>query len=121
MLAKRLPRGGGLGPGWKRSDLYFGAEFTLAGVAAALVNVCELFLNPERPWKDSYKTLGFANFLVAFFGLVLFMYVLTMHEEYKNESNVGDARLREIKMLAVASNMLGFIVLLMGVVLTPGV
>ena len=47
MLAKRLPRGGGLGPGWKRSDLYFGAEFTLAGVAAALVNVCELFLNPE--------------------------------------------------------------------------
>ena len=79
------------------------------------------FSSIQRPWKDSYKTLGFANFLVAFFGLVLFMYVLTMHEEYKNESNVGDARLREIKMLAVASNMLGFIVLLMGVVLTPGV
>ena len=119
MLAKRLSRGAG--PGWRRSDFYIGAEFALAGVAASLVNIFELFVNPERPWKDAYKHLGFGNFAVAFLGLVLFMYILTMHQENEKESNEGAARTHELWMLAGASNMLGFLVLLMGVVLTPGV
>jgi hypothetical protein len=118
VLTKRIRRG--MGPGWRRSDFYLGSEFTLAGVAAALVNIAEIFLNPERPWKDSYKSLGFSNFGVGFFGLILFLFVISLHEELEHESNVGDARSHEIMMLAVVANVLGFIALVIGVILTPG-
>jgi len=117
IFGKRLPRG--LGPGWKRTDFYLGVEFTLAGIGAALVNTAELYFKPNSVWKDSYKGLSIGNFTVAFFGLMLFMYVLTMHQEYENEHNTGSDRLRELRMLAGASNVIGFLVLLTGVALMP--
>ena len=117
IFGKRLPRG--IGPGWKRADFYLGVEFTLAGIGAALINISDLYFKPGSVWKDTYKGLSIGNFTVAFFGLMLFMYVLTLHQEYENERNVGTDRSREIKMLAGASNVIGFLVLLSGVALMP--
>lgn len=113
ILGKKLARG----KGWRRADFYLGVEFTLAGVAAALASVFDLLLKPGRKPQAIDNELLLLNFLVAFIGMVLFVFVISLHQDYEDVNNTGDARKKEIKMLAGASNMLGFIMMLIGVLL----
>jgi hypothetical protein len=113
ILGKKLARG----KGWRRADFYLGVEFTLAGVAAALASVFDLLLKPGRKLQAIDNELLLLNFLVAFIGMVLFMFVISLHQDYEDVNNTGDARKKEIEMLAGASNMLGFIMMLIGVLL----
>ena len=113
ILGKKLARG----KGWRRADFYFGVEFTLAGVAAALASIFDLLLKPGRNAQTIDNKLLLLNFIVAFIGMVLFMFVISLHQDYENVSNTGEDRKKELKMLAGASNVLGFIMMLIGVLL----
>jgi hypothetical protein len=129
ILGKRLTRG--RAGSWKRSDLYLGVEFSLAGISAAVVNLFDLLLKPSKvplvvlagqvqnqiPPVD--VRLVVANFLIAFIGMVVFMFVLILHQDYENEGNVTKARTKELWILAGAANTLGCAVLLAGVAVMP--
>jgi hypothetical protein len=118
IIGKKLTRGKGT-PSWKRTDFYLGVEFTLAGVSAALINLLDLLLKPGTQIQVSDGRIILGNILTLVFGMMLFMFVLSLHQDYENESNAGALRKRELKVLAGVSNTIGFAVLLAGVVLIP--
>lgn len=113
ILGKKLARG----KGWRRADFYLGVEFTLAGVSAALASIFDLLLKPGRVPQTSDNRLLLLNFLVAFLGMVFFMFVISLHQDYESPNSTGEARRKELKMLAGVSNMIGFIMMLVGVLL----
>lgn len=130
ILGKRLTRG--TVGSWKRSDLYLGVEFSLAGISAAVINLFDMLLKPSREQvvaslaaqaqNQSLSVdvrLVVMNFIIGFLGLVIFMFVLILHQDYENESNVTKARTKELWMLAGLSNMLGCAILLAGVAAMP--
>jgi hypothetical protein len=117
ILGKKLARGKG-NPSWRRSDFYLGVEFTLAGVAAALINLLEILLKPGRNLAPGDGTLLMLNFGTLFFGMLLFMFVLSFHQDYEDEKHMDIARKKELKMLGGVCNAIGFAVLLMGVAST---
>jgi hypothetical protein len=104
-LAKKLARGHG---DWKRSDFYLGVEFSLAGVSTAMVSIAALLLNPAKPFMDSETNILIGNILAMVLGLFIFMYVISLHQQYENVP----PRVTELKMLAGLANMLGGFVLL---------
>ena len=79
VFGKKLARGG-VTTGFKRQDFYLGPEFTLAAVSASLVNVFDL-LKPGRAIPASREAL-LSNFIAGFFGLVLFLFVLSIHQDW---------------------------------------
>lgn len=113
ILGKKLARG----RGWRRADFYLGVEFTLAGVSTALASIFDLLLKPGRNPDVIDGKLLLLNFLVAFLGMVFFMLVISFHQDYEDQNNTGEARKKELQMLAGASNMIGFIMMLTGVAL----
>jgi hypothetical protein len=131
ILGKRLTRG--TAGSWRRSDLYLGVEFSLAGISAAVINLFDLLLRPGRQASQVASLVGqvpnqippidiklvVANFIIGFLGLVVFMFVLILHQDYENPSNVTQARTKELWMLAGVSNILGCVVLLAGVAAMP--
>jgi hypothetical protein len=119
ILGKKLARGKG-NPSWKRSDFYLGVEFTLAGVAAALINLLEMLLKPGRNLGAGDVKFLALNLGTLFFGMLLFMLVLSFHQDYEDERNADAARKKELKILGGVCNAVGFAVLLMGVASTVG-
>lgn len=114
ILGKKLTRGAG--GGWCSSDFYLGVEFTLAAVSAALLNLFD-FLKPNRPLQASDTKVLLANFLVAFIGMILFIFVLSLHQDY--QGNPKKSQRRQLVVLAGVANMLGFLILAIGVILMP--
>src|SRR6266849_9766663 len=106
IFGKKLARG--VQGGWKRSDFYLGVEFTLAAVSAALINILDALLKPSSVTKALERGMLLGNVGVAIGGLFLFMFVLTMHQDYENEKNIDAARKRELKALAGVCNVIGF-------------
>ena len=115
VFGKKLARGAG--GGWRRSDFYLGVEFTLAAVSAALINILEALIKPSAVLKTLDRGMLFGNIMVAIGGLGLFMFVLTMHQDYENENNIGPARKKELKALAGICNIIGFGMLVAGIAL----
>jgi len=114
ILGKKLTRGRSK-PSWKRTDFYLGVELTLAGVSAGIVNMFDLLMKPGRVFQPSDGRLVLLNFVVSFLGIFLFMYVITLHQDYENEANTAEERKKELHMLAGLANVLGGMVLLAGV------
>lgn len=108
ILAKKISR---FAKGWKRSDFYLGSELTLAGVSTAFISTLEILLKPGRALKVEDVWPLVENGLVAFLGLFLFLAVLSMHQDYEDETNAGAARIKEIKFVGLLSNAIGFAVL----------
>lgn len=115
IFGKKLARG--VSGGWKRSDFYLGVEFTLAAVSAALINILDALLKPGTDTMPLEKGMLLGNIGVAIGGLFLFMFVLTMHQDYENDKNADDARKRELKALAGVCNVIGFGMLVAGIAL----
>ncbi len=115
IIGRKLARKGD--PPWKRSDFYLGVEFTLVGISAALINLLDTLLKPGRGLQTANGKLLAGNVLTLFIGMVLFLFVLSLHQDYEDEKNAGEERKRELKFLAGISNAIGFAVLLAGVVL----
>ncbi|SRR6266436_3974854 len=115
IFGKKLARG--VRGGWKRSDFYLGVEFTLAAISAALINILDALAKPGMDAKPLEKGMLLGNIVVAIGGLFLFMAVLSMHQDYENESNVDAARKRELKALAGVCNVIGFGMLVAGIAL----
>jgi hypothetical protein len=125
ILGKKLTRGPA--GSWARSDFYLGTEFCLAGVSVAIIDLFDLLMKPHAVEDASQVasaaitpvrlpaingTLVAMNVGLVILGFVLFMFVLSLHQQYRNESNVTDARKKELLMLAGLSNVLGCLVLL---------
>lgn len=113
VLGKKLARG----RGWRRADFYLGVEFTLAGVSTALANIFDVLLKPGREPQTVDNKLLLLNFLTSFVGMILFMFVISFHQDYEDVNHRGDARRKELQMLAGASNVIGFLMMLAGVAL----
>lgn len=126
ILGKKLTRGPA--GSWLRADFYLGTELCLAGVSVAIIDLFDLLLKPH-PVEDASIVsfagtiisppihqidggLVAANVVLVILGFVLFMFVLSLHQQYKIDSNVAWARKKELLMLAVLSNVLGFLILL---------
>jgi hypothetical protein len=104
--------------GWKRTDFYLGVEFTLAGISATVSNLLSVFLKPGRDFgKLDFNMLG-VNVLALVLGMLLFLFVLTLHQDHEDETHVDRKRIRELKILMGVSNLIGFVVLLGAVALT---
>jgi hypothetical protein len=131
ILGKRLTRG--TAGSWKRSDFYLAGELCLAGISAAAISLCDLLLKPAEqslgPQMASIsngaaqaaidtKLVGI-NFGVVFLGMVVFMFVVILFQDYVREANVDAARKKEIWMLAGLGNGLGVLVLLAAVLSLP--
>jgi hypothetical protein len=116
ILGKKISRGAG--GGWKRTDFYLGVEFTLAGVATGLVNLFDLLLKPGRQLDPSDNKAILLNIFVAFGGMLSFMYVISLHQGYENTGHTGDARKRELRILAGLANIVGVLVLVAGAILS---
>lgn len=108
ILGKKISR---FAKGWKRSDCYLGSELTLAGVSTAFVSILEILLKPGKVFKGEDVWPLVENGLVAFLGLFLFLAVLSMYQDYVDETNTGTARLKEIKFVGFLANAIGFAVL----------
>jgi hypothetical protein len=119
VLGKKLARG----KGWKRQDFYLGPEFTLAAVSAALLNIFDL-LNPSRATPGNPGIL-LSNVIVAFLGVVLFMFVVSLHQDWESNGDViangnpGKSVKRELFWLLGICNMIGFGLLLAGIIAMP--
>jgi hypothetical protein len=111
ILAKKLTRAAGP---FRRTDFYLGTEFALAGVSAALVNIFGFLLNPAHVLRPGDRGLLLGNFLLVVFGLLAFIFVISMRQQYENAGHTGAARREEIKMLTGWSNALGGLILLIG-------
>ena len=111
IFGKKLVRG----KGWKRSDFYLGVEFTLAALSAALVNIFDL-LRPNRVRTEGDNTILLANFIVALFSLLMFMFVLSLHQDWESSDAT---RGKQLLWLAGISNAIGFGLLLMVIILIP--
>jgi hypothetical protein len=115
IFGKKLARG--VQGSWKRSDFYLGVEFTLAAVSAALINILDALIKPSSETKALERGMLLGNIGVSILGLFLFMFVLTMHQDYENEKNVDAARNKELKALAGVCNVIGFGMLVAGIAL----
>jgi|SRR5947209_174000 len=111
VVGKKLAR---QGRGWKARDFYLGVEFTLAAVSAALVNIFDL-LNPSRSAPGSRAAL-LANVTVAFVGMLLFMFVLSLHRDW--ESNERHSA-KELFWLLGVANAIGLVLLVIGIISIP--
>lgn len=123
VLGKKLARGGGATGGFKRQDFYLGSEFTLAAVSTALLNIFDL-LKPARTVPGPRDAL-LANILVAFCGMLLFMFVLSLHQDWESNGmliaagNPGKSVKREMFWLLGICNLIGLGLLIMGIILIP--
>ncbi len=96
--------------GWKARDFYLGVELTLAAVSSALLNIFDS-LNPDRKEADNHRVL-LSNFVVTVLGMLLFMFVLSLHRDW--ESNSQHPKKEAFWLLGV-SNMIGFGLLVAGI------
>ena len=121
ILGKKLTRGPAEEgtASWKRSDFYLGVEFCLAGVAAALINLLDLLAKPGRNLQALDGKFLALNILTVIFGMILFMFVLSMHQDYEDESHQEAKRIRELKICGFVCNTMGFAVLSMAVASIP--
>jgi hypothetical protein len=118
VLGKKLARGGGATGGFKRQDFYLGPEFTLAAVSTALLNIFDL-LKPARPLPGPRDAL-LANILVGFSGMLLFMFVLSLHQDWESNGmviaagNAGKSIRWEMFWLLGICNLIGLGLLIIG-------
>jgi hypothetical protein len=116
ILAKKISRG----PrgGWRRSDIYLGREFVLAGVATAISSIVVILLKPGRVFnvKEDVSIIG-GNFAAAFVGFLMFMFIINLSLEYEDETHSGTDRTRELKMIGCVSNAIGIGILVWAVFL----
>lgn len=126
ILGKKLTRGPA--GSWKRSDFYLGAELCLAGVSVAIIDLFDLLLKPHSAEAASQVAslvavvpagaknldvwLVIQNVGIIVLGFVVFMFVLSMHQQYNNEGNADATRKKEMWLLAGLSNVVGCLVLL---------
>jgi len=135
ILGKRLSRGAA--GKWMAEDSYFGKELLMAGISASILNMLDYAfrlhgtvtsvtasnqlagasLYPNGPIFPYDTGILFFNFVVAFIGMLLFMFVLTLHQDYENNPN--KSRNMQLFMLGGVANMIGFGVLLAGVAAMP--
>jgi hypothetical protein len=116
ILAKKVSRG--VGGGWRRSDFYLGREFSLAGVATAITSILVIWLKPNRVFQGR-ADLGILgeNFTTVFVGFLLYMLIIGMHQDYEDENHTGPDRSRELKLIGIVSNVIGFGLLVAAVAL----
>jgi len=116
IVAKKVSRG--VRGSWRRSDFYLGREFSLAGVATAITSILVVWLKPGRVFQGraDLGVLG-KNFTVVFVGFLLFMLIVGMHQDYEDENHTGPDRNRELKIIGVVSNVIGFGLLVASVAL----
>ncbi len=123
VIGKKLARGNATSSVFKRQDFYLGPEFTLAAVSASLLNIFDL-LKPTRTIPGSRGAL-LSNFIIGFMGIVLFMLVLSFHQDWESNGGVIEAGQpgKSIKMelfwLLVVCNVVGFGLLIAGIILIP--
>ena len=116
VLGKKLSR---RSRGWIRNDFYLGGELTLAAISSALLNIFDLLKPGQTTMPNSIALLS--NFLIAFVGFGLFLFVLSMHQDYES-NEVGGAnpsRRKQLFVLAGVCNVIGFGLLLAGIILIP--
>jgi hypothetical protein len=99
---------------WRRSHLYLAGELCLSGFSVATINLFDLLYATVVN-----KKLAASNFAVAVLGIVVFIYVLTLHRDYVRPTNNGGERKKEIQMLAGFGNFLGFAILFAAVLSMP--
>jgi hypothetical protein len=116
ILAKKISRGAK--GGWRRSDIYLGREFVLAGVATALSSIIVILLKPGRVFdvKQDVRSIG-GNFAAVFVGFLMFMFIVNLSLDYEDENHTGPDKSRELKMIGCVSNVIGIAVLVWAVFL----
>lgn len=114
ILAKKVSRG--VRGGWRRSDFYLGREFSLASVATSITSIVVIVLKPDRPFQGKADLAAVAeNFGMVFLGFLCFMLIIGMHQDYEDEEHTGDAVSKELKMIGLVCNIIGFALLVASV------
>lgn len=126
VIGKKLARGNATSSGFKRQDFYLGPELTLAAVSSALLNIFDI-LKPMRTTTLSRMAL-LSNIIIGFMGIVLFMWVLSFHQDWEsngavieaaNPAKPGKSVKMELFWLLLVCNVVGFGLLLAGIILIP--
>jgi len=123
VISKKLVRGAATSTGFKRQDFYLGPELTLAAISAALLNIFDI-LKITRTSPVSRIAL-LPNIIIAFMGFVLFMLVLSFHQDWASNGAIieagkpGKSTKKELFWLLFICNVIGFGLLVAGIILIP--
>lgn len=105
-IGKKLVRGAG----WRLEDFFLGTELTLAAMSASLIHIFDLL---ETAAGSPKTALAAGHVAISF---CLFLIVLSLHQDFSVHTN----RRNQLFWLAGVSNLIGFALMFLFVLLVKG-
>jgi hypothetical protein len=104
VLGRKIVRG----KGWRASDWFLGVESSLAALTSAMINISDeaAKISDTTPFKAIKGTLAW-NAVFIVLSLILFLFVLSTHQDHEKDDPDAEYSTADICWLAGFSNVIG--------------